>query len=31
MIKVTLVGSEKKILECRDIVKLSNVITSGTK
>lgn len=31
MIKVTLFGSEKKILECRDIVKLSNVITSGTK
>jgi hypothetical protein len=31
MINVTLVGSEKKILECRNIVKLSNVITSGTK
>jgi hypothetical protein len=35
MINVTLYGSEKKVLECKDIVKLSNVITSpdnvGTK
>ncbi len=31
MINVTLFGSEKKILECKDIVKLSDVITSETK
>jgi nucleoside-diphosphate-sugar epimerase len=31
MINVTLFGSEKKVIECKDIVKLANVITSGTK
>jgi len=31
MINVSLIGSENKVLECKDIVKLSNVITSGTK
>ena len=31
MINVTLFGSDKKVLECKDIVKLSNVITSETK
>jgi len=31
MINVTLYGSEKKVLECKDIVKLSNVITSSDK
>jgi len=31
MINVTLLGSNKKVLECKDIVKLSNVITSETK
>jgi hypothetical protein len=31
MINITLFGSEKKVIECKDIVKLSNVITSGTK
>jgi hypothetical protein len=31
MVNVTLFGSEKKVIECKDIVKLSNVITSGTK
>jgi hypothetical protein len=31
MINVTLFGSERKVIECKDIVKLSIVITSGTK
>ena len=31
MINVTLFGSKKKVLECKDIVKLSNVITSPDK
>jgi uncharacterized protein YbjT (DUF2867 family) len=31
MIKVTLYGSEKKVLECKDIVKFSSVITSSDK
>jgi len=31
MINVTLHGSEKKVLECKDIVKLSNVITGPDK
>jgi hypothetical protein len=31
MINVTLLGSEKKVLECKDIVKLSSVVTSSDK
>ncbi|HEY6438147.1 MAG TPA: hypothetical protein VIY47_16265, partial [Ignavibacteriaceae bacterium] len=31
MINVTLFGSDKKVLECEDTVRLSNVITSETK